>query len=105
MLYFDGNLITFLLEEGEKFELFKDGKFYIGSGELYSSSNYDWTQEMFVSFIREFNCSAILEDMGDEENGFVYEDGCDRFLNLPSIYENGVLKKNDYTQDKYTDYN
>ena len=89
MLYFDGNSISFLLEEGGTFELFKEGKFYVGSGELYSSSNYDWTQEMFISFITEFNCSAILEDMGDEESGFVYQDGCDRKLARPEIYING----------------
>ena len=91
MLYFDGKRISFMFDEGETFQLQESGDFYIGDGEMYSSSNGGWTQEMIETFIEEFKCSAIIEDMGDEEYGFVYEDGCSRDLTSPIIYKKGVL--------------
>ena len=95
LLYFDGKRIFMMLDEGETFSFEDDGKFYIGDGKFYASSNYDWILEMVQDFIRDFNGSAIIEDMGDEEHGFVYEDGCDRDLNKPDIWENGKVSKKD----------
>jgi len=91
ILYFNNREISFMLEESETFELRLSNDYYIGFGELYSSSNYSWVKKVFETFIKEFKCSAIIEDMGDEEYGFVYEDGCSRDLKSNIIYKEGVL--------------
>jgi len=91
MFYFEKNKLSVLLEEGETFEFVLKDNFYIGDGEFYSNSNYGWTKDMIVSIIKEFKFSAIIEDMGDEEYGFVYADGCDRKLNEPEVWKYGVL--------------
>jgi len=91
LIYFNDKEISFMLDEGETFELKLSNNYYIGNGELYASSNHSRIQDMIEIFIKEFKCSAIIEDMGDEEYGFVYEDGCNRDLKVNIIYKEGVL--------------
>jgi len=75
--------------EGEIFALTLQGDYFVGSRELYGKSNYDSLKDIIEDMLREYKSDAIIEDMGDEEYGFVDGDGCDRVLSAPIVYKAG----------------
>ncbi len=91
LLDLKSNRLYFQLEEGELFSFVLINDNFVGNGELYSSSNNSWVEQNIIKLIKEFKSSAIIVDMGDEEYGFVYEDGCNRDITPPIVYKNGVI--------------
>jgi len=85
--------ITLNIGDGEVLELYLDEDFFVGDGELYSKSNHSWVEEIIIELIELYSVSCTIEDLGDEEYGFVYEEGCERELKSAKVYMNGVLQK------------
>lgn len=85
------NKIYFQLDNGDVFSFNLDGHYFVGDSELYSASNNAWVEKNIIKLILEFKSSAIIEDMGDDEYGFVYKDGCSRDIKSSKIYKEGEL--------------
>ncbi len=60
-----------------------------------AKSNNSWVEDKFLDLIYELQLSTTIKDAGNEEIGFVFEDGVqdENDLEADRIYINGVLQK------------
>ena len=80
LFFFDGKYMYLQGEEKDIFKFELDGDYFRGCDEFYSASNYGWTKKLIEDLIKKFKGTVLIEDMGDEEDGFVNNKGCSREL-------------------------